>query len=556
MRNRMNRIARNLTVVAIISTLIILLAMQILSIPSSASAHAASRPSDMLPTMQGPAAIRRLKKEGLYDSLRNAVVAAPYEARREGHPAMSLLPPAYYDANPARRLDASFPPDSLLLGPGLEVVDREAIYPATIAPAFSLQTVLDGGIGVDNDFGRSVAISGDLVVVGAPDDDVDANANQGAAYVFVRTGATWSAPQRLTASDGGAGDSFGYSVAVSGGTIVIGALFDNIGSNLDQGSAYVFVQVGTNWSQQTKLTGKGGEAFDEFGQSVAVSGDTVVVGVPGDDIGANANQGSAHVFQRNNDSRVPELATWSNQTLTADDGATDDEFGHSVAISGNALVVGAPFSTVQFALQGSAYVFGLNLSTWTQQQKLTASDGGDVELFGFSVAIDAGLLVVGAANDQIGANWGQGSAYVFERSYTVGGELVTWNERQKLTDYEGAEEDHFGSSVGIDGTTVVVGSPEDDIESNIDQGSASVFQYESHPIILQGTWRLKQKLTAAPPYLADPGRFGKSVCISSGRNTTVVVGAPDDHIFRVPCQDPPPRTCYEPLGTAYVFLSN
>ena len=187
-------------------------------------------------------------------------------------------------------------------------------------------------------------MSGDTVVVGAQLDDVGANADQGSAYVFVKPGGGWaSATQtaKLTASDGAAGDRFGESVDVSGDTVVVGARWDDVGANADQGSAYVFVKPGGGWAsgtQSAKLTASDGAVSDELGFSVDVSGDTIVAGAGFDDVGANADQGSAYVF-------VKPGGGWANGTqtakLTASDGAAGDDFGRSVAVSGDTVVVGA-----------------------------------------------------------------------------------------------------------------------------------------------------------------------------------------------------------------------
>jgi len=183
---------------------------------------------------------------------------------------------------------------------------------------------------------NSVAISGDTVVVGANYVDIGGNLNQGSAYVFVRNGATWTQQEKLTAADGTGNDDFGFSVAISHDTVVVGAINDDVGGGFGQGSAYVFVRSGTTWSQQEKLTAGDGVTFDSFGFSVAISGDTVVVGSWFDDIGGEFDQGSAYVFVRSG-------GTWSQQQkLTATDGDSDDHFGVSVGISGDTVVIGAP----------------------------------------------------------------------------------------------------------------------------------------------------------------------------------------------------------------------
>ena len=164
-----------------------------------------------------------------------------------------------------------------------------------------------------------VAISGDTAVVGAPWHDVGGNADQGSAYVFVRNGGTWSLQAQLFASNGGADDWFGISVAISGDTIVVGANQDDVGANVNQGSAYVFARSGSTWNEQVWLYAGDGSEWDGFGRAVAISGDTAVVGAVGDDVGANIDQGSAYVFVRQH---FPWGQEWGEQAqLLAADGA-------------------------------------------------------------------------------------------------------------------------------------------------------------------------------------------------------------------------------------------
>ncbi|MCH7984763.1 MAG: hypothetical protein IIC28_12430, partial [Chloroflexi bacterium] len=197
-------------------------------------------------------------------------------------------------------------------------------------------------------FGDSAAIDGETAVFGSKFDD-DAGSDSGTASVFVRNGTSWSLQQKLAASDAAAGDTFGNSVAISGDTVVVGAPLDS-DAGTDSGSAYVFVRSGTSWSQQAKLTAGDAAAGDFFGVSVAISGDTVVVGAPFD-ADAGADSGSAYVFVRSG-------TTWSQQAkLTAGDAAAGDQFGCSVAISGDTVVAGTPFDDDAGTDSGSAYVF-------------------------------------------------------------------------------------------------------------------------------------------------------------------------------------------------------
>jgi nucleoside-specific outer membrane channel protein Tsx len=314
------------------------------------------------------------------------------------------------------------------------------------------------GVGGD-EFGSSVAISGGTIVVGAPLHAVGSNQSpgQGAAYVFVENGGTWSQQAELTASDGASWDSFGNSVAVSGSTAVVGAVYHKA-SGINEpgpGAAYVFVESGGTWNQQAELTGSDGFDDDLFGISVGVSGSTAFVGAPHYTVGTNVEQGVAFVFG-------PSGATWSQQAeLTASEGTAYDYFGYSVAVSSNTAVVGAP-------LQGAAYVFGDTGTTWSEQAQLTASDGTQNNQFGSSVAVSGSMVVVGAYNQAVGSNV-EGAAYAFVQS---GG---TWSQQAELTASDGDETDSFGTSVAVSSSTVVVGDPSHKVGSNVSQGAAYVF---------------------------------------------------------------------------------
>ena len=365
-------------------------------------------------------------------------------------------------------------------------------------------TILTASDGAAYDyFGYSVAISGDTAIVGACLDNVGANMDQGSAYVFVRNGTTWSQQVRLTASNGAAYDYFGYSVAISGDTAIVGACLDDVGTNMDKGSAYIFVRTGTTWSQQAQLTVSDGTAGDEFGISVAISEDTAIIGAPDDDVGANGYQGSAYVFVRTG-------TTWSQQAqLTASDGAAGDEFGYSVAISGDTAIVGACLDDVGTNMdKGSAYVFVRTGTIWSQQAQLTASDGAAGDEFGYSVAISGDTAIIGAPDDDVGANGYQGSAYVFVRTGT------TWSQQAQLTASDGDTDDYFGHSVAVSVDTAIVGACLDNVRANGYQDSAYVFLRNGT------TWSQQAHLIASDGAAGD--EFGISVAVSGD---TAVVGA-------------------------------
>lgn len=212
----------------------------------------------------------------------------------------------------------------------------------------------------------SVAVSGDTVVVGARGID-----GGGAAYVFIRAEGAWRLEAKLTASAPATGDdigdAFGFSVAVSGDTAVVGAPSDDLGSK-DQGSAYVFTRDGALWTEDQQLSGSVSAAGDNFGFSVSVSGDTVVASAPNEDVDGKENQGAAYVFARKG-------RTWRQQVrLTADDGVKDDLFGRSAAVSDDTVILGAQGDKGDHQ-EGSAYVFTRRGVNWPQQAKLIAAEG-------------------------------------------------------------------------------------------------------------------------------------------------------------------------------------
>ena len=389
----------------------------------------------------------------------------------------------------------------------VQVDDAGARYPVVVDPWIQ-QAELTASDGAAADkFGTSVAMDGSTVVVGAPQKTVGSNSTQGAAYVFVQSGGTWIQQAELTASDGAAFDGFGSSIAVSSSTVVVGA--PGYGSNYSQGAVYVFTQSGTNWSQQAELTASDGAAYNYFGSSIGVSGSTVVVGAHGyPAVGSNVAQGAAYVF-------VESGGTWTQQAeLTASDGAAYDQLGSSVAVSGSTVVAGAPCHMVgPNTCQGAAYVFVESAGTWSQQAELTLSDPVEYDQFGWSVALSGGMAVVGANNHTVGANIGQGAAYVFVES---GG---TWNQQAELTSSDGAAYDHFGQSVALSGSTVVAGAPEHPYNVMLSApgpGAAYVF------VESDGTWSQQAELTASDG--ADNDGFGHSVAVDGSTAVAGAIG--------------------------------
>ena len=311
--------------------------------------------------------------------------------------------------------------------------------------------------------GNSIAIDGDTMVVGVSNDDVIAT-DQGSALVYRWTGSGWAYEATLTAIGAAAADYFGTSVAISGDTIVVGAYADDVGAVVDQGSAYVFIRSGTTWTQQARLTAADGAAGDNFGFSVTISGNTAVIGANYDDVGSNTDQGSAYVFTRSGN-------IWSQQAqLVATGGSAGDHFGSCAVISENTVAIGASTDDVGSNTdQGSVFIFTQSGTTWSQQAKLTVAGGSSFDYFGHDIALSGDTLLATSAWDDVGSNTDQGSVTIFTRSGTI------WSQQIQLFAAGGAAGDSFGRSVAISGDTAIVGAPYDDVGTNTDQGSASIF---------------------------------------------------------------------------------
>ncbi|WP_293691076.1 FG-GAP repeat protein, partial [Spirosoma sp. 48-14] len=327
----------------------------------------------------------------------------------------------------------------------------------------------------------------------------------------------WGQVKKIVATDRGASDSFGFSVAISGGLVVVGANLedeDALGGNTlsAAGSAYVFSQNqgGTdNWGQVKKIVATDRGASDSFGRSVGISGGLVVVGANQEDEDASGsntlfNAGSVYVFSQNQGG----ADNWGQvKKIVATDRGASDNFGYSVAISGSLIVVGAyrededASGTNTVTDAGSAYVFSQNqggADNWGQVKKVVATDRGTSDNFGYSVAISGSQLVVGAYADDEDASGGNtltdaGSAYVFSQNQ---GGADNWGQTQKvvLGDYVGNQ--LYGSSVAIDGEYAVVGAPQDYLDANSGQvllraGSAYVLKRQN------GIWTQIKKLVAS-----------------------------------------------------------
>ena len=307
-----------------------------------------------------------------------------------------------------------------------------------------------------DDFGFSVGISGNTAIVGAYRDD-DNGIESGSAYLFDATTGTQRA--KLLPSDGAAGDFFGYSVAISGNTAIVGARYDDDNGS-DSGSAYLFDIV--SGAQIAKLLPSDGAIGDYFGDSVALSNNTAIIGAHRDDDNG-LKSGSAYLFDITSGAQTAKLLP--------SDGASDDEFGASVSISGTTVIVGAPFDDDIGLDSGSAYLF--DSTSGAQLGKLTASDGNRDDWFGRAVSIHGEKIIVSAHGDDDNGD-ASGSAYIFN--------AITGAELEKGAPSDGAAFDFFSSSVAISGDTAIVGALNND-DNGADSGSAYLFSYCSSHVV-------------------------------------------------------------------------
>ncbi|KAA3614975.1 MAG: T9SS C-terminal target domain-containing protein [Calditrichaeota bacterium] len=326
----------------------------------------------------------------------------------------------------------------------------------------------------DDEFGYSVSIDGYAVagknaIVGAPFAD-ELNTDDGAAYIFDRFqggSETWGEAKKLSVSPGASNLNFGFSVSINGDYALVGA----IGDNSNAGAAFLYGRnFGgiDNWGLVKKLTASGAASDSEFGSSVSISGDLIVVGASVDDHGGGSSNdlGAAYIFSRN----FGGAENWGQvKKLTASDAQNLDRFGGSVSISGNNVIVGAVGEDAGGAGAGAAYVFNRNqggTDNWGQVSKLTASDAAASDEFGYSVSINGDYALVGAP----GENTETGAAYAFLRSGS------SWSQTSKSVSlFDGDNFDRYGESVAINADNSVMGSPGDDPWSE-DEGTFYVYE--------------------------------------------------------------------------------
>ncbi|MBL0028931.1 MAG: Ig-like domain repeat protein [Rhodanobacteraceae bacterium] len=366
-------------------------------------------------------------------------------------------------------------------------------------------------------FGYRVAIDGNTAVVGAFEKD-GANVDVGAAYVYLRTGNSWALQAQLTTPTTVEGAAFGRDVAVSGDTIAVGAPFDDH-TQAGSGAVYIFTRSGSVWTQRAKL-GANATSGDRFGWSVALEGSTLAIGAPADETASFNNAGAAYVFTGSD-------ATWTQQgsALAASDAQDSDLLGVSIAVSGDNLIVGAEgVDTVAETNvdSGAAYVFTRAANIWTQRTRLRAASPAENNLFGRSVAIDGSTVIVG----EPGRLSNTGAAHVFV------GSGASWNLQQLLTASDAATGDVFGQDVAIRGDLALVGAYEEEASSGpLNRGAIYVWRRSG------GAWTQPDKFLASDATTGD--RFGFGLALTP---SAAIAGAPNDA-----------NGSFSEAGSAYVF---
>jgi len=442
----------------------------------------------------------------------------------------------------------------------------------------------------------AVAVDGDTVVIGAhyegsdstgiSGDEANNDADRsGAVYVFVRSGGSWSQQAYLKASNTNALDQFGRSVAIDGDTIVVGAKFESsnaTGVNGDQdnniasasGAAYVFVRSGGSWSQQAYLKASNTGFVDQFGISVAIDGDTVAIGAPSEDSnakGVNGDQsnnlasdsGAVYVFVRNGGS-------WSQQAyIKASNTDAADEFGSVVALSGDTLSVSARFEDSKTTSvngndndndaedAGAVYVFFRSEDNWSQQAYLKASNAEAGDIFGHSIAIDEDTIVVGAHledSNAMGVSGDEsnndaefaGAAYVFTRS---GGD---WSQQAYLKASNNEEDDRFGTAAAVYGDTLVISSFEGSNATGVNGNQTINFASRSGAAYMftrsANSWTQQAYLKASNTEVQD--QFGASMALAQD---TVVIGARFEDSNATGVNGDQANNEADGAGSAYVF---
>jgi uncharacterized repeat protein (TIGR01451 family) len=362
-----------------------------------------------------------------------------------------------------------------------------------------------GDPGIFDHFGSAVSVAGSRILVGSPDDDHTGGTDAGSSYLFLGSGSSWNQAAKLTAGDADAGDRFGAAVAVSASDgALIGAPEDNLGMlDIDAGSAYFFKPVTTVWTEDQKIVHAETAISDLFGSAVALDGAVAFVGAPMDDVRTIDNTGSAHLFHHDG-------LVWNHETGVVGEwgfGLFDQHFGRAIAVDTTTLVVGVPESEWR-----SAQVFNRDGDEWVLEQELLSAQGSVLDdHFGYAVDVSADTVVVGAPWGAAMGHDFAGRVYVYVRTSTITG--LVWELQQLLEASDAAPQSTFGSSVAVEGDTLVVGAP------GRDANEGGVYFFTRSGTV----WA--EDAVLSPSWLESNDKFGHSISLDGDE---LAIGATGD----------------------------
>jgi len=424
-------------------------------------------------------------------------------------------------------------PVSMTAGEGrlhLQVDAAGAVYPVTVDPLFATEQVhyANDPVAADDQFGYSVAIDGDWMAIGAPFDD-DRGTDAGAVYLFVRTGSEvqglqWSLFSKYRPASLTTGDNFGHSVALSGNVLVVGAYKDDNVAGIDAGAAYIYEYESPYWNQKTTLTGSVLSTNHWFGYSTEIFGGLVMVGAPRS-FTSPADPGDVYIFSYDTSTNTASQTTRLYPT-SGQGGAAGDHFGFSIGYDGKYLAIGAPYDDTDSSDAGAVYIYTSNKFGWSLDDKITlGATAGTRDYFGRALDIDGNMLVAAAPYSDVHAG-DAGAVFVYLRSTFS---PYDWYQDASLTPKQADNStsdvgglDFYGSAVAIERDSngsgvdyILVGSPYND-DAGTNSGSAYLYSNDS------GSWEQLHKLTAGNT-ANSLEEFGKAVAIDA---RTAVVGAP------------------------------
>ena len=350
----------------------------------------------------------------------------------------------------------------------------------------------DGKAG--DSFGFSAAIDGKTILIGAYKADIDGVIDVGAAYVYVLVDNIWQQQAKLFAEPAYAGDTLGGNVALKNDVAMLGVMRrDDKGK--DSGAVISFERETNTWKQTQVFTAHDAKPGDAFGQSIALTKNHLVIGAPRNDA-LGVDSGAAYIYQRKGDQ-------WHyHAKLTASDGAAGDLFGISVAVDDNTILVGADLHDEKAEDAGAVYVYVLNANKWIQEAKLMASDGGKTDIFGVRVALSENTALISARRDdveELGID--AGSAYIFKRDGS------TWAEQVKLISPDGQADDRFGRGVALSGDIAIISAMNHDANGS---NTGALYVYNK----CADGWCYGSKFAAKSSVPED--RFGWNVALSNG----------------------------------------